>query len=76
VAELLVVASVVAPASSAARSVERRLEPVQLAAAWSAVLAQVLAPAVWQAEPAPAVLVARVQPRARPDGSEARLVVA
>ncbi|KUM73696.1 hypothetical protein AQI84_22590 [Streptomyces griseorubiginosus] len=76
VAELLgAVASEGALALLAARSVEQ-LAPAQLGAAWSAVPPQVLAPAVWQAEPAQAVLVARVPPRARLGGSEARLEVA
>lgn len=87
-AELLAAAaSAVVLAMLAAQSVGR-LEPVPLAVAWSVVpVVLVLVPQAWRGAPVPVrqawrvapvleVLAAPVLPRAAPDVSEARLVVA
>jgi hypothetical protein len=77
-AELLVAAaaSAVVLAMLAARSVGR-LEPVPLAVAWSVVpVLLVLVPQAWRGAPVLEALAAQALPRAVPDVSEARLVVA
>lgn len=76
-AELLAAAaSAVVLAMLAARSVGR-LEPVPLVVAWSVVpVLLVLVPQAWRGAPVLEALVAQALPRAVPDVSGARLVVA